>query len=139
MDSVILTEFIVAFLIAAILTIVYAGITISKRKRTGFFWFFLIVFMVTWSGGIWLQPSIAISGELRWWPFLIVGFPFALLIAIFGPRKPPEGRHETLEKLEEMAGEKELEELTYTTLKIVFWFVLFVMAAAIVFRYATRI
>ena len=139
MGRVILTEFIVAFLIAAVLSIVYAWVTKNKRRQTGFFGFFLIVLMVTWAGGIWIQPLGTATGKISWWPFIIVGITFALLIAVLGLRKPPEGRHETLEKLDEMAGGKALEELTYTVLKLVFWFVFAIMAFAVFFRYTTRI
>ncbi len=86
-----------------------------------------------------MQPSGTATGQINWWPFIIVGITFALLIAVFGPRSPPEGRQETLEKLDEMAGGKALEELTYTVLKLIFWFVFAMMAVAILFRYATRI
>lgn len=139
MGWVILTEFIVAFLIAAVLSTFYAWVTKKKRRGIGFFGFFLIVLMATWAGGIWMQPSGTATGQINWWPFIIVGITFALLIAVFGPRSPPEGRQETLEKLDEMAGGKALEELTYTVLKLIFWFVFAMMAVAILFRYATRI
>lgn len=66
-------------------------------------------------------------------------FVISFLIAVFGPRNPPEGRFETLEKLDEIASGKVLEKFTYVILKIVFWFVVAVMAAAILLRYVTHV
>lgn len=135
MGSVILREFVVSFLVATVLSAIFAWATRSKGRQIGLFWFFLIVLMATWSGGIWIQPLRATPSEIKWWPFIIIGLPFAILIAVFGPRNPPEGRHETLEKLDEIASEKVLEKLTYVILKVVFWFVVIFMAAAILWRY----
>ena len=124
---------------AAILTSIYALLIKTKGKQTGFLWFFLIVLLATWSGGIWIQPISNTSVEIRWWPFIIIGLPFAILIAVFGPRKRPKGRQETLAKLEEIADEKTLEHLTWAILKVVFWFIVAVMAVAILVRHITPI
>jgi len=139
MSLLILKEFVIAFLMAAVLGAVFALVTRRKGRQTGFFWFFLIVFITTWAGGIWIQPLAVISKEIKWWPFIIVGLPFALLLAAFGQRTLPERRLKTLDKLDEMTSGKALEELTYAILKGSFWFVLAIMFIAILFRYATRI
>jgi uncharacterized membrane protein YfcA len=131
----ILKEFFIAFSIAAVLSVSFALLTHRKGKRTGIVWFFLIALMITWAGGIWLQPFGPTWGGARWLPFLVIGVLFSMLAALFSPRKPPRGRHETLEKLEEVAREKELEEITYVTLGMVFWAVLIALLTAIILRH----
>ena len=139
MNLIILNEFFIAFVIAAVLSAVFTWAARRRGRRTGFFWFFLIVLVATWAGGVWIQPLEATSKGVRWWPFIIVGLPFAILVAVFGQRNPPEGRQETLEKLDEMASEKTLEKITYSILKLIFWLVFIIMVVAILLRYLTRI
>jgi hypothetical protein len=58
-----------------------------------------------------------------------------LLFALFAPLKAPRGRHETIDQLQEIARQKELQKVTYMTLGIVFWVVLVILIAAIAIRY----
>ena len=71
-------------------------------------------------------------------PFLAIGLLFANFVILFGSRKPPHGRHETLDKLEEIAQERKLEKITYVTLSAFFWVVLFTLLVAIFIRYVMR-
>lgn len=124
-----------AAVIAALLTVVFAVALKIKRNRIGFIWFFLIVLMATWAGGVWLKPFGPAVDGVRWLPFLTIGIFFAFLIAFFGPRKPPHGRRETIDKLEEIAREKELEQITYNTLHVFFWIVFIALVGAVIARY----
>jgi hypothetical protein len=58
------------------------------------------------------------------------------LIGLFIPNRPPHGRYETLEKLEQVKKSKELQQVTTMTLGVLFWVVFSILALAIVFRYA---
>ena len=49
-------EFSVSFLLAVILTGLYMLATRGAGLRTGLIWLFLIIFLATWAGGIWLKP-----------------------------------------------------------------------------------
>jgi hypothetical protein len=111
-------------------------VTRSSVRRTGFGWFFLIVLIATWAGGVWLRPLGPSWGDIRWLQFLIAGLVVVLLFALFAPMKAPRGRHETLEQIEEIAREKELQKVTYVTLGVVFWVVLAILIVTIVIRYA---
>jgi hypothetical protein len=139
MDSIIVKEFMIALSVAAVLSGVFGVLTRSKKRRIRLIWCFLIMFVATWAGGAWLQPSGTAPGEVRWLPFMAVGSLFAILAAVFGLRNPPEGRHETLEKLEEIARAKEFEKLTFEVLKIAFWIFFLTLAVAIFLRYATHL
>lgn len=138
MDGIIVKEFLIALILATLLSVIFALATRSRGGRTGFIWFFLIILMATWAGGIWLQPFGPAFGEIRWMPFLAIGLLFAIFVTLFGSRKPPHGRHETLDKLEEIAQERKLEKVTYVTLSAFFWVVLFTLLVAIFIRYVMR-
>jgi hypothetical protein len=135
MDEIIIKEFLIALTIATVLSVTFALATRSRGGRTGFTWFFLIILMATWAGGVWLQPFGPAFGEIRWMPFLAIGLPFAIFATLFGSRKPPHGRHETLDKLEEIAQERKLEKVTYVTLSAFFWVALLTLLVAIFIRY----
>jgi Ca2+/Na+ antiporter len=131
-------EFLVSLAVALLVCVIFALVTRSSVRRTGFGWFFLFVFIATWAGGVWLRPFGPTWGEIRWLQFLIVGLLVALLFALFAPLKAPRGRHETLAQLQAIARQKEVQKATYVTLGIVFWVVLVILVAAIVIRYVGR-
>ncbi|MFZ7127616.1 MAG: hypothetical protein ACOWWM_15780 [Desulfobacterales bacterium] len=130
-------ELLLAAFVAVIVSLAYAGIG-RRRRRTGFIWFFLIVLAATWAGGVWLKPFGPMWLGVHWVPFSVVGLVFLLLVLAFVPQRPPEGRHETLDKLEEIAREKQLEEVTYVTLGTVFWALLIILLLAVTARYLTQ-
>jgi hypothetical protein len=57
------------------------------------------------------------------------------LLYLLAPLKPPRGRHDTLDQLEEIARQKELTKVTYIILSIVFWVILAILIIAIAIRY----
>ncbi|MFO7559327.1 MAG: hypothetical protein R6X10_10895 [Desulfobacterales bacterium] len=85
--------------------------------------------------GTWLQPFGPKWFDIYWMPFLAAAIGFSSIVALFLPRRPPHGRHETLQKLEEMAKEKEMEKATYITLSMLFWMIIACLVAAVVLRY----
>jgi len=131
----ILKEFLVSLAVALMVCVVFALITRSDVRRTGFGWFLLFVVLATWAGGVWLRPFGPIWGDIRWLQFLIAGLLVLLLFALFAPLKTPRGRHETIEQLQEIARQKEVQNVTYVTLGIVFWVVLVILIASIAIRY----
>lgn len=128
-------EFLISLVVALVLCVIFALITRKSARRTGFMWFFLLVLMATWAGGIWIRPFGPAISDVRWLQFLVVGLLVVLMFALFAPYKPPRGRQETLDQLEEIARQKELTKVTYITLGIVFWVILVILIIAIVVRY----
>jgi Ca2+/Na+ antiporter len=131
-------EFLVSLAVTLLACAMFVLATRSSVRRTGFGWLFLIVLLATWAGGVWLRPFGPALGDIRWLQFLIVGLLVALLIALVAPLKPPRGRHDTLDQLQAIARQKELQKVTYVTLGIVFWVVLVILIAAIAIRYIAR-
>ncbi|MEJ2222647.1 MAG: hypothetical protein P8X80_17815 [Desulfobacterales bacterium] len=60
------------------------------------------------------------------------------MFALFAPLKPPQGREDTLEQLEKIARQKELDKVTYITLGIVFWVIFVILIFAIIARYVIQ-
>jgi Ca2+/Na+ antiporter len=128
-------EFLISLVVALVLCVIFALVTRRKARRTGFVWFFLFVLIATWAGGVWIRPFGPAWGDIRWLQYLVVGLLVVLMFAMFAPLKPPRGRHETLDQLDEIAQQKELAKVTYITLGIVFWVVLVMFILAIIARY----
>ncbi|MGD2187635.1 MAG: hypothetical protein PVI71_16000 [Desulfobacterales bacterium] len=135
MNTMVFKEFLISLAVALVLCVIFALVTRSRARRTGFIWFFLFVLMATWAGGVWIRPFGPASGDIRWLQFLVVGLLVVLIFALFAPLKPPRGRHDTLDQLEEIAHQKELTKVTYITLSIVFWVILAILIVAIIARY----
>ena len=132
-------EFSVSFIIAVVLTGLYMFLTRKAGRRTGLIWLFLFIFLGTWAGGIWLKPFGPTLWGIHWLAFLLVGLFMVLLLIIALPRRGPRGRHETLDMLDRIEREKELEEVTYITLSIFFWILLAVLVIVIVLRYTVGV
>jgi hypothetical protein len=134
--GVIVVEVFVALFVAFLVGGLF-GLAMRRRmRRTGFFWFFLILFLATWAGGIWIGPLGPSLRGVYWLPFVLVAVVVGFLLAAVAPRRAPRDRIETLEMLEEIEQERKLEKLTYISLGLFFWMALFVLITAIVVRYA---
>ena len=131
----VLQEFAVSFIIAVFFTGLYVLLTRGDVRRTGLIWLFLIIFLCTWAGGVWLRPFGPMLWGIHWLVFLLVGVVILLLLIIAIPAKLPRGRLETLDMLERIEQEKELKEVAYITLSIFFWILLSVLVIAIILRY----
>jgi hypothetical protein len=135
----VIPEFFASFIIAVILTGLYMLATREAGRRTGLIWLFLIIFLATWAGGIWLRPFGPTVWGIHWIVFLLAGFIIVLFLFIFIPRKAPRGRRETLDMLERIEEEKELEKVAYITLSMFFWILLSALVIAIILRYTIGI
>ncbi|MGD9300567.1 MAG: hypothetical protein PVI13_03255 [Desulfobacterales bacterium] len=66
--------------ITLILTLVFA---VGFRRQSwggGLIVFFLILFLATWAGGVWITPFGPVWYGISWLPFLFVGLVIALLL-----------------------------------------------------------
>lgn len=67
--------------------------------------------------------------------FLVVGLLAFLIFTLFVPLKPPKGRDETLDQLDELAHQKRLEKMTSITLRAVFGVVFCFFIWAVIANY----
>jgi hypothetical protein len=121
--------------VALVLFVIFALVTRSRVRRTGFIWPFLFVLTATWAGGVWIRPFGPELAHIRWLQFLVVGLLAVLMAALFAPLKPPRDRQDTLEQLEEIPRQKQVEKMSYIALSIVFWIVLCVLIWAVIANY----
>jgi hypothetical protein len=129
-------ELYVALLIALLVSVLF-GFALRRRiPRKGFFWFFLILFLATWAGGMWIGPFGPSFRGIFWLPFVLVAVLVGFFLAAIAPRRPPSSRIETLEMLEEIEKQRRLEKLTYISFGVFFWVALFALITMIIVRYA---
>ena len=130
-----LLEPFLALIFALLLSGLFALTTRRSLQRPGFQWLFLIVFLVTWAGGIWLKPFGPSVGGIPLLPFLFVGIVFVLLLAVTSPKLRPRDRRETIDMLDRIEQEKKLDQLTSIYLRGIFWILFLLLTVAIVLYY----
>jgi hypothetical protein len=131
----VLLELFIALVVALILSGAFALWPNPEKRKTGLFWLFLILFLATWAGGLWIRPFGPTVFGIHWLTFLLVGLILALILSITSPQRPPRGRHETLDILERIEQEKEMERFAHITLNTFFWVLLGGLIMAIIIHY----
>ncbi len=118
-----------SILIAFILTIIFGAVFGGRRGYSGLGFFFLILLLATWTGGLWVVPFGPLIWDVSWLSFLTVGFLFALLLLVTLPQqKAPRTKKEALEQAE-------IEIEATNTFNAFFWIMLIVFAIAIIIAY----
>ncbi|MFO8083884.1 MAG: hypothetical protein R6U27_06145 [Desulfobacterales bacterium] len=128
-------QFITVLFVSIAVTFSYYLIAGKKESLKKFVWPGLIIFAGTWAGGLWLQPFGPAFFGFQSSSYILSGLFFGFIFTLISMRRPPSGRYETLEKLEQMEQEKDLQKLTYTVLKVMMWFLLFILMAAVITLY----
>jgi len=78
-------EFFFAILIAILLTAVFAAGFRRQNWGAALVFFFLILFLATWAGGMWVVPFGPIAWGVPWVTYLFVGIVIALLLTALIP------------------------------------------------------
>lgn len=129
-------DIIIALLVAVMLSGIFALSTWRGSRRSGIIWLFLVLFLASWAGGIWLRPFGTETQDLRWLGFLIIGLIVALFLSLRpSPNNFRGGRRETLDMLERIKQEEEIQTVTFVTLSIFFWVLIVLLILAIIVRY----
>lgn len=74
-------HFLFALFIALLITLFFA-LMFRRRHPCPIFIFFLIVFLGTWAGGVWIMPMGPTFWNVYWLPFFFSGLIFSLLFAV---------------------------------------------------------
>jgi hypothetical protein len=82
-----------------------------------------------------MKPFGPVLWGIHWLSFLFVGAVVALILAVAQSRPKPQGREETIEMLERMKQQREVEQVVWVTLTIFFWVLVLALLIAIIFRY----
>jgi hypothetical protein len=60
----------------------------TRGPWNSFLWFFLVVSIFSWAGGIWLVPFGPLWHGTNWLPIMLMGIFIALLLVAASPRPP---------------------------------------------------
>lgn len=126
----IIAHLLLALAIALILTAIFPIGLRGYRGGFIFWFFFLLLFLAVWAGGIWVTP-LAYDG-LPWLGFLLIGLFVALLIvALLPPASPP------ITPTEMDVKPSTIEVATAVAINVFFWLLLFGLLLAIIVRYTS--
>ena len=127
-----LFQFLLSLFLAFLLTAIYMLGFKRKAACVGIGALFLIIFLVTWAGGVWLTPFGNPMWGVYWWPFLFTAIFITLLLAAAAPGRPPRSAAEAKSK----APETKRQEASGVVLSVFFWLLVILLIAAIVVYYA---
>ena len=128
-----ITPLLVAFLLAIILTLLLAVGLRGQPWGVGIVFFFLILFLATWAGGLWLTPVGPVMLGVPWMSFLLV----ALIVGLILVSLTPDSRRRRGKPL---ASEKvPAQSDTAIAVDVFFWILIGGLLIAIVARYVVAV
>lgn len=122
-------EFIIALIVAVALSLIFVFGFRRKGPWTNFYIFFLVIFLATWAGGLWITPIGPSIRGIFWLPYLMVGAIFALLLAAATPSASQTSIE--LKTKKQVKKEKKIE----TALSLFMWILIIALTAAIIVGY----
>lgn len=100
------------------------------------FFLFLIIFLVAWAGGAWMEPFGPVLWGGYWLPFLLIGLFVALILAAVTPGEPRRRRAASgLPSEMERAARQEETAAGAVLFGVFFWVLLIVALIAIAAAY----
>ncbi|OGS17513.1 MAG: hypothetical protein A2219_05825 [Elusimicrobia bacterium RIFOXYA2_FULL_50_26] len=81
----IFASFIISLIVALAYTIVFVAGFQRKGPWASVVAFFMVVFLSTWAGGIWIAPVGSDIRSVSWLPFAVVGLVTSLILAASVP------------------------------------------------------
>jgi hypothetical protein len=89
---------------------------------------FLLIFLISWAGGVWLPQSGPVWRGGYWLPFLLTAFFVVMLLFAMAPLDPPRTREQAIERATlEMAAKR--------SLGVFFWLLVIGSGIAIIIHY----
>lgn len=125
-----LYEFLFALVIGLVLTTIFSVLINKTRKWQTILLFFVILFLATWAGGIWIRPFGPALLGVYWLPFMVIGLIFALLLTMLLPNKPPRTTKEASKKAETAIIADKL-------FKLFLWILFIVLVVSIIVAYVS--
>jgi len=111
-----------AIMISVLVMFVFSLLFKDRRPAGGPLLFFLVVFLATWAGQLWIQPVGPMYKGIAWVPLIFISVFFSLFVMALSPRVVTE--------------RDEIEtEATSFAVGIFFWLVLILLVMAIVVAY----
>jgi hypothetical protein len=121
---VVALDLLFVLLIVLPLTAVFAAV--FRRYPLGIvLCYFILLFLATWAGGVWLTRFGPLLWGVSWVSFLVVGLFFALLLAaLIPPAPPPRSRVEAVRR-------ERSERSVFEIFNLLFWILVLFLIAAI--------
>jgi hypothetical protein len=123
------TGLLFALVVAFLLTLIFAVGFRHHGLGIGLMLFFLILFLATWAGGLWVTPIGPLWGGLPWLSFLMVGIVMALLLAAL----IPDGRRSRSADTPERRATAEAD--TLVAIDVFFWVLIAGLLISIIIRH----
>jgi hypothetical protein len=111
---------IAALILTLIITFLFS--VFSKRPLGGLLLFFIVIFLATWTGQIWITPFGPVTWGIAWVPLILVALFFSFLIFALAPPIPA-------------TEENRAEEPAFIALGLFFWLTLILLLIAIIIGY----
>jgi hypothetical protein len=106
----------VALVVGMIIVLIVSRAFGTKGPWGSLLWFFLVVSLFAWAGGVWLVPFGPMFWGIGWLPIIIMGFLVSLILTAASPRTP-RWRRASKEEVTSEAG-------TRAVVDIIFWVVI---------------
>lgn len=111
-----------SLLISLVVTTLFAFYT--RRPVGRLFWFFVVIFLSTWTGQLWIKPLGPVTYGINWVPLIAVSLFFSLfMLALISPAAAPQNTDNE-------------EEAPMIIIGIFFWLIVGVLIASIVLGYS---
>jgi hypothetical protein len=112
-----------ALLVTLVVTLLFS--LFSKRPLSGLWLFFLLIFLATWTGQLWIPPFGPSAWGVSWVPLIVVAVFFTLLVVALT----------TDPVLRRPAGDDVPEQSVFLALGVFLWVVLIIFIIAIITGY----
>ena len=109
-------ELFVALVVGMIIVLIVSRAFGTKGPWGSLLWFFLVVSLFAWAGGVWLVPFGPMFWGIGLLPIILIGFLVSLLLTAASPRTP-RWRRASKEEVTSEAG-------TRAVVDIIFWVVI---------------
>jgi hypothetical protein len=138
MEERMVLQVFIALVFALALAVICRMLFPLRVSRLGVHWFFVLLLLAAWAGGLWISPFGPTFRGVSWAPILMAGLVAGILLVLFSRPCAPTGRQETLQMLENVQREKELRTVEYLSARLFLWLVLLVLIIAIFARHVVR-
>jgi hypothetical protein len=102
------------------------SIVFSTRGPWGsFLWFFLVVSLFAWAGGVWLVPFGPRWWGIGWLPIIFMGFLVSMLLTAASPRIPRKRRNSQEETIAEVESKVVIDTIFWVMIICLLFFGIF--------------
>ncbi len=126
--------FFIDLLLALVIALVIGAVFVlgfrRERPGPGLLIFLLVLFLLTWAGGVWITPFGPTLWGSFWLPFLLVAIIVALVLSAF---PPPGGERSTVKLVSEQ--EQAATETEAAALNVFFWVLIAILGSVILLGY----